>query len=48
MKLLFDNNESNAPLPTIEEAPTIVEEDIPEDYEERTIPPYQSGGGFGN
>lgn len=48
MKLIFDNNESNAPLPIVEETPTIVEENIPEDYEERTIPPYTTAVGFGN
>lgn len=46
MKLIFDNNESNAPLPIVEEPPIIIEEDIEEDYEEREIPPYQRGDGF--
>lgn len=34
MKIIFDNSESAAALPIVEEAPDILEEDIEEDYED--------------
>jgi hypothetical protein len=34
MKLIFDNSESAAPLPIVEEAPEIFEDDLEEDYED--------------
>lgn len=48
MKIIWDSNESNAPLPAIEEMPTIFEDNIQEDYENQPAPPYQGGDGFGN
>ncbi len=34
MKIIFDESESAAPLPIVEEAPEIIEEDIEEEYDE--------------
>lgn len=34
MKIIFDKSESAAPLPVVEEAPKIIEEDIEEEYDE--------------
>jgi len=34
MKLIFDNSESAAPLPIVEETPEAFEDDLEEDYED--------------